>query len=82
MLKAHVCQVTSDLAPKVHNLVRLAQLFNLSFSETQNIFLARFDQYQLEGRYPDKLLQPPKVDQAKEELKQVEELLKWLLDQF
>ncbi len=52
MLKAQVCRLTSDLAPRVHNLVHLAELTGLSLSETQRTFLARVNQYQLEGRYP------------------------------
>lgn len=82
ILKAHVCRVTDDLAPKTHNLVRLAQLTGLSFSETQQIFLARFDQYQLEGRYPDKSPQPLSINEAKQELKKAEEILQWLINQF
>jgi HEPN domain-containing protein len=82
ILKAHVCRVTDDLAPKTHNLARLAQLAGLAFSETQQIFLARFDQYQLEGRYPDKLPQPLKIDEAKQELEKAEEILQWLINQF
>jgi HEPN domain-containing protein len=82
ILKAHVCRATNDLAPKIHNLARLAQLTGLSFPETQQIFLARFDQYQLEGRYPDKLPQPLKIDEAKQELEKAEEILQWLINQF
>ena len=82
ILKAHVCRVINDLAPKIHNLARLAQLTGLSFSETQQIFLARFDQYQLEGRYPDKLPQPLKMNEAKQELEKAEEILQWLINQF
>ena len=50
MLKAHVCRTTGNLAPKIHNLVRLAELANLSISNRQRLLLGRFNQYQLEGR--------------------------------
>ncbi len=32
ILKAHVCRTTQDLAPRIHNLIRIAELagFNLS----------------------------------------------------
>ena len=82
MLKAHVCRATGDLAPRVHNLVRLAELAGLPLSETQRTFLARFNQYQLEGRYPDTLTTPPEVGEAEEELEQAEAMLQWFSNQF
>ncbi|MBM3146016.1 MAG: HEPN domain-containing protein [Chloroflexi bacterium] len=30
ILKAHVCKQTNDFVPKIHNLVRLAELGNVS----------------------------------------------------
>ncbi len=82
MLKAHVCRVTNNLAPKIHNLVRLAELTKLLFLEAQWDFIADFDQYQLEGRYPDKLPTPLTKNKAQAELKKLEELLAWLIKQF
>jgi len=82
MLKAHVCRVTGDLAPRVHNLVRLAELAGLSPSEAQRTFLARFNQYQLEGRYPDTLTAPPAVGEAERELEEAETTLQWFNSQF
>ena len=46
MLKAHVCRTTRNLAPKIHNLVRLAELATLSISTGQRALLGRFNQYQ------------------------------------
>ncbi len=34
-LKAHVCRVTQDIAPRVHNLVRLAELAELDLQPAQ-----------------------------------------------
>lgn len=34
-LKAHVCRVTHDIAPRVHNLVRLAELAELDLQPAQ-----------------------------------------------
>ena len=82
MLKAHVCRATESLAPKIHSLLRLAELAELSFSEMQQEHLARIDRYQLEGRYPDQLPVPLSVDKSKKELKVTEELLRWLINQF
>ena len=46
--------------------------------EDWRVFLARFDRYQLEGRYPDAL--PALIDRetAREELKQAGEVFEWL----
>jgi len=82
MLKAHVCRTTGALAPKIHNLVRLTELSGLSFSKQQEQFLARFDMYQLEGRYPDRLPALPEKRRAAQELQAVEELLQWLSKKF
>jgi hypothetical protein len=50
----------------------------LTPSDEQRAFLARFDRYQLEGRYPDLLPAAPDVETAREELKQAEEVFQWL----
>ena len=82
MLKAHVCRATGNLAPKIHNLLRLTELTGLSFSKTHKEFLSRFDIHQLEGRYPDRLPKPLKKSKARKELQAVEEVLQWLIKQF
>jgi len=82
MLKAHVCRTTNDLAPKIHSLLRLAELAGLTLSDMQRTSLARFDRYQLEGRYPATFASLLEADQAQEELEEVEEVLRWLISQF
>jgi HEPN domain-containing protein len=82
MLKAHVCRATQNLAPKTHNLIRLVELSDLRFSRTHQIFLAGFDMYQLEGRYPDSLPEPPSKDKALRDLQIAEEILQWLRKQL
>lgn len=52
LLKAHVCRTTDDLAPRIHALLRLAERTDLSVSERQRLFLARFDQYQFGRSLP------------------------------
>ena len=51
-------------------------------SEEQRVFLARFDRYQIEGRYPDLLPPPPDQDVARAELRLAGELLQWLKHQL
>jgi HEPN domain-containing protein len=82
LLKAHVCRTTGDLAPRIHTLLRLAERTDLSVSEPQRLFLARFDQYQLEGRYPDVLPIAPDIETARNELSQAQEVFEWLIQRL
>ncbi|MFB3904046.1 MAG: HEPN domain-containing protein [Acidobacteriota bacterium] len=78
LLKAHVCRTTQDLAPRLHNLLRLAERTDLILADEQREFLARFDRYQIEGRYPDSLPAPASLEVARVELSQAEEMFTWL----
>jgi HEPN domain-containing protein len=82
MLKAHVCRATHDLPPRVHLLLRLSEQTDLALSEVQRVFLARFDRYQIEGRYPSLLPPAPSIETAREELGQAREVFEWLSRQL
>ena len=71
-----------DLGHTRHGLLRLAERSGLVLSETQRTFLARFDRYQLEGRYPDLLPVSPSLDLARRELEHAEEVFEWLNSQL
>ena len=81
-LKAHICRTTNNLAPRIHSLLRLAEMAELNLSQTQISFLARFDRYQIEGRYPDMLPPAPDLETTQQELKKAEEILQWLNARF
>jgi len=81
-LKAHVCRNTHELAPRIHNLVRLAELANLNPSQSQIDTLADLNAFNLEGRYPDALSLPPTPQEAVEYLSRAEEVLQWLINQL
>ncbi|MGM0424210.1 MAG: HEPN domain-containing protein [Thermodesulfobacteriota bacterium] len=49
-IKAHLCRLTEQLPPRIHNLLRLYEKSNLELNEKQKDFIAKFDRYQLEGR--------------------------------
>ena len=53
MLKANVTRQTGDIPPRTHNLIRLAELAEISLDRGQIKFLRSFDLYQMEGRYPE-----------------------------
>ena len=39
--------------PKIHNLIRILELANVTLDENDMEFLDGLNQYQIEGRYPD-----------------------------
>ena len=82
LLKAHVCRHTRDLAPRLHNLVRLAKLSGLLLDEAQIDLLAEMNAFGVEGRYPDVSIPPPSSDEAKDYLRRAEEVYRWLMKQL
>lgn len=81
-LKAHVCRQTNDLAPRMHNLVRLAETGVVPLSQDYEDVLAEMNAFNLEGRYPDLLMPPPSLAEAQAYLERAEEVLVWLLRQL
>jgi len=81
-LKAHVCCVTQDIAPRLHNLVRLAELAELDIQPAQVDILAEMNSFNIEGRYPDTLSPPPSQEEAQRYMTQTEEVFQWLISMF
>ena len=65
LLKAHVCRQTSDLAPRLHNLVRLAELAELDLPKTCMDTLAEMNPFAIAGRYPDALSPLPTPEETR-----------------
>lgn len=82
MLKAHVTRQTKDVPPRIHNLIRLAEMAGLSLDPEQASFLRRFDMYQLEGRYPDSAHAIIDLKAAGDKLALAGDMLKWLRAQL
>jgi len=82
LLKAHVCCVTKDVAPKIHSLSRLAELSGLPFSREQLGFLLVLNRFCLAGRYPRTRETPPSAARAQAFVKEAEGLKTWLTDQL
>ena len=81
-LKAHICRQTRDLAPRVHNLVRLVWLALLKPSQEHLDTLAEMNAFNVEGRYPEALGLPPTPAEAKSYLSRAEEVFQWLIQQL
>lgn len=78
LLKALICRHTQDLAPRIHNLVRLAELTGLTWPEVYINVLADMNSFNIEGRYPELLLTPPSIAEAQQYLQSVLEVYQWL----
>ncbi len=78
LLKAHVTHAAADVPPRIHDLLRLAELAGLSLSPEQREFLARFQQHCLAGRYPELHRGMPDPQAVTSELAQAREVLAWL----
>lgn len=82
LLKAVVCKETQALAPRSHNLVRLAELAGLTLSSQQLDVLAEMNAFNIEGRYPDTLPPPPSAAEARGYVDRAEEVRQWLIQQL
>jgi len=70
------------MAPRLHSLLRLVERTDLEATGQQREFLARFDRYQVEGRYHDPILAPVTMEAAKKELGEAKEIFEWLIRQL
>lgn len=81
-LKAHVCRTSGELAPPIHNLVRLAEKAGVTLAGEQIDLLAEVNGFNIEGRYPQSLVPSPSVAEAEEYLARIDEVLRCLSLQF
>lgn len=81
-LKAHVCHRTQDLAPKMHNLVRLAELAELQLDEKQIDILAEMNAFNIEGRYPEMLTPEPTAEESRRYMRRAKVVYTWLMSQL
>ena len=82
MLKAHVTRQTKDIPPRIHNLIRLAEIAELKLDTERVEFLREFGAYQLEGRYPDSEQVSVDPTFARDEISRAKEILVWLKKQL
>ena len=81
-LKAHVCRATNDLAPRIHNLARLARLSTLPIEREDLEVLARMNEFSIEGRYPEASSGPPGARATKVRLDEAKEVFQWLQERL
>jgi len=79
-LKAHVCRQTGEIPPKIHNLMRLAEIAALALCDEQREVLAEMNEFQLQGRYPDMWGPTPSKAEAREQRNRAYEVFEWLMN--
>ena len=80
-LKAVIVEQTSELPPRIHNLLRLAEEAKLELASDVSDFLGDVSGYYIQTRYPEEMeSMAAEVEQemAEEALRRSEELTKWL----
>ena len=82
LIKAHVCRHTQDLAPRIHNLVRLAETAALPLNQTQRDIMAEMNAFNIEGRYPDFSILPLSHVESQDYLSRAGEVYQWLMSQL
>jgi HEPN domain-containing protein len=82
ILKAHVCRHTEDIAPRIHNLVRLSELSGIAFESEHIDLLSEMNPCNIEGRYPELWGTLPSQKEAQLLVKKTEELSIWLKNQL
>jgi HEPN domain-containing protein len=82
VLKAHVCRHTKDVAPRLHNLVRLGELAGLAFDQEVADLLADMNQFHIEGRYPESGISPASQAEAEAYVSRAGRVLQWLMTQL
>jgi len=78
-LKSLVCKRINDLAPRIHNLNRLAEMARLEVSDDYSDILSEMMAFHVEGRYPDSLSEPPTMKEAVEYYNRGREVFQWLM---
>ncbi len=77
-IKAHVVKHTSQVPPKSHNLIWLLEKTEISVNNEQEILVGELMVYQLEGRYPENMPEPPARQHAFRILEETKLLFQWL----
>ena len=80
ILKSIICKQSQDMAPRIHNLSRLAELAALPFDSWQLKVLAEMNAFQIEGRYPESLLTPPTKEEALHYMGDAGKAFAWLMN--
>ena len=86
LLKAVYAQNNDNkIPPKLHNLVRLAEISNIEIDEDKKMILDKFNDFNIEVRYPEYKNEFYKLctkEFAKENVNKIKELYRWIKSQI
>jgi HEPN domain-containing protein len=85
LFKAIYVREHQKIAPRIHDLVKLAKSTSLNLSDEQLVFLSEVSDFSMEGRYPDEKNQfARKCDKqfAMDYLRRIKEMRSWLKKQI
>lgn len=85
ILKAIYIREYQKIAPRIHDLVKLAKSTNMKLSEEQLLFLSEVSDFNMEGRYPDEKNQFARrcnKEFATVYLRRIKEMHSWLKKQI
>ena len=82
ILKAHVTGTTGSVAPRTHDLLRLADLAGVTLADAERAIVARLQRYCQEGRYPDLPLPALSSEEARRELEEMRRLCAWFANRL
>jgi HEPN domain-containing protein len=84
-LKALYVKDHQKIAPRIHDLVKLAKATSLKLSDEQLVFLSEVSDFNMESRYPDEknqFAQRCTKEFATDYLRRIEEMRSWLKKQI
>ena len=70
----------NNIPPKIHNLVRLAELSRIELNDEQKFFLDKVNDFNIQTRYPDYKLEFYEIcdaEYAKENMSKIKEFYSW-----
>jgi hypothetical protein len=85
LLKAFYVSEHQKIAPRIHDLVKLAKATSLKCSDEQLVFLSEVSDFNMEGRYPDEKNQFAgrcNKEFAMDYLRRIKEMRLWLKKQI
>jgi len=80
--KACYCKMRGKEPPRIHNIVRISELAGLDIPDNIRRFMARINEFNLEGRYPWLSMKPPSKAEALKYFDQANEVMLWLKQQL
>jgi HEPN domain-containing protein len=85
ILKAIYVGEHQKMAPRIHDLVKLAKSISMNLSDEQLVFLSEVSDFNMEGRYPDEKNQFARKcnkEFAMDYLRRIQEMRSWLKKQI